>query len=35
MVFPTNLQNTLEQIVERANAAGGGIRVILLSTAEG
>jgi len=35
MVFPTNLQNALEKIVERANTAGGGIRVILLSTAEG
>lgn len=35
MVFPTNLQNSLEQIVERTNAAGGSIRIVLLSTAEG
>mmetsp|Transcript_27440 Transcript_27440/g.60397 ORF Transcript_27440/g.60397 Transcript_27440/m.60397 type:complete len:159 (+) Transcript_27440:213-689(+) len=34
-LLPTNLQHTLQLIVERANAAGGGIRVILLSTAEG
>mmetsp|Transcript_26965 Transcript_26965/g.74131 ORF Transcript_26965/g.74131 Transcript_26965/m.74131 type:complete len:159 (-) Transcript_26965:36-512(-) len=34
-LLPTNLQHTLQLIVERANAAGGSIRVILLSTAEG
>ncbi len=34
-LLPTNLQRTLQLIVERANAAGGGIRVVLLSTAEG
>lgn len=34
-LLPTNLQNTLHEIIERSNACGGGIRVILLSTAEG
>jgi len=34
-LLPANLQSTLYQIVQRANAAGGGILVILLSTAEG
>jgi len=34
-LLPTNLQHTLQLIVERANAVGGNIRVILLSTAEG
>jgi len=34
-LLPTNLQQTLQLIIERANAAGGGVRVILLSTAEG
>jgi hypothetical protein len=30
-----NLQNTLNQIIDRVNASNGGIRVIMLSTAEG
>lgn len=30
-----NLQSTLSQIIDRVNASNGGIRVILLSTAEG
>lgn len=34
-LLPANLQNTLHEIVERVNASGGGIRVILISTAEG
>ena len=34
-LLPANLQNTLNQIVERVNKANGGINVILLSTAEG
>ena len=34
-LLPANLQNTLHQIVDRVNNANGGIRVILLSTAEG
>ena len=34
-LLPVNLQSTLLEVVERANAAGGGILVILLSTAEG
>ena len=34
-LLPASLQNTLHQIVERVNACNGGIRAILLSTAEG
>lgn len=34
-LLPSNLQQTLQLIIERSNASGGGIRVILLSTAEG
>jgi hypothetical protein len=34
-LLPANLQNTLHQIVDRINASNGGIRAILLSTAEG
>ena len=34
-LLPANLQSTLRQIIERTNAANGGIRAILLSTAEG
>lgn len=34
-LLPRSLQNSLEQLVIRTNAASGGIRVILLSTAEG
>lgn len=34
-LLPANLQNTLQEIVERTNGAGGGIRLILISTAEG
>ena len=34
-LLPANLQSTLHQIVDRVNASNGGIRVILLSTAEG
>jgi hypothetical protein len=34
-LLPANLQNTLQEIVERVNMSGGGIRVILISTAEG
>lgn len=34
-LLPANLQNSLQEIVERVNAAGGAIRVILISTAEG
>ena len=34
-LLPANLQNTLHQIVDRVNTANGGIRAILLSTAEG
>jgi hypothetical protein len=34
-LLPANLQNTLHQIIDRANNSNGGIRVILLSTAEG
>ena len=30
-----NLQSTICQIIDRVNASNGGIRVILLSTAEG
>lgn len=34
-LLPANLQSTLHQIVQRSNSASGGIRAILLSTAEG
>ena len=34
-LLPASLQNTLHQIVDRVNACTGGLRVILLSTAEG
>ena len=34
-LLPANLQSTLHQVIERVNNCGGGIRVILLSTAEG
>ena len=34
-LLPVNLQNTLHEIIERTNACGGSIRVILISTAEG
>lgn len=34
-LLPASLQNNLSQIVKRTNACSGGIRVILLSTAEG
>lgn len=34
-LLPANLQNTLNQIVDRVNKANGGVNVILLSTAEG
>jgi hypothetical protein len=34
-LLPASLQNTLHQIVHRVNACNGGIRAILLSTAEG
>jgi hypothetical protein len=34
-LLPVNLQNSLNEIIERVNLCGGGIRVILLSTAEG
>jgi hypothetical protein len=34
-LLPANLQNTLHQIIDRVNKSNGGIRVILLSTAEG
>lgn len=34
-LLPASLQSTLQQIVERSNKCNGGIRVILLSTAEG
>lgn len=34
-LLPTNLQHSLQLIMERTNAAAGGVRVILLSTAEG
>jgi hypothetical protein len=34
-LLPVNLQNTLHQIVDRVNSCNGGIRAILLSTAEG
>ena len=34
-LLPASLQNTLHQIVDRVNASTGGLRVILLSTAEG
>lgn len=34
-LLPANLQGTLHQIVQQSNLSGGGIQVILLSTAEG
>jgi hypothetical protein len=34
-LLPANLQSTLHQVIERVNNCGGGIRVVLLSTAEG
>lgn len=34
-LLPANLQRTLHEIVQRTNKANGGIRAILLSTAEG
>ena len=34
-LLPANLQGTLHQIVQQSNSSGGGIQVILLSTAEG
>ena len=34
-LLPASLQSTLQQIVQRANKCNGGIRAILLSTAEG
>jgi len=34
-LLPASLQSTLQQIVERSNKCNGGIRAILLSTAEG
>ena len=34
-LLPASLQNTLHQVVDRVNACNGGIRAILLSTAEG
>ena len=34
-LLPSALQETLEQIVERTNKAGAGIRAVLLSTTEG
>jgi hypothetical protein len=34
-LLPANLKNSLNEIIDRVNISGGGIRVILLSTAEG
>ena len=34
-LLPANLQNSLHQVVDRVNLSNGGIRAILLSTAEG
>lgn len=34
-LLPINLQNTLYQIIENVNNCNGGIRVMMLSTAEG
>jgi hypothetical protein len=34
-LLPASLQNTLQEVVERTNQSGAGIRVILLSTTEG
>eukprot|EP00525_Craspedostauros_australis_P005452 CAMPEP_0198120408 /NCGR_PEP_ID=MMETSP1442-20131203/28954_1 /TAXON_ID= /ORGANISM="Craspedostauros australis, Strain CCMP3328" /LENGTH=168 /DNA_ID=CAMNT_0043779055 /DNA_START=108 /DNA_END=614 /DNA_ORIENTATION=- len=34
-LLPAPLQNTVRQTIDRVNKAGGGIRVILLTTAEG
>lgn len=34
-LLPANLQNSLHELIDTTNLSGGGIRVILLSTAEG
>jgi hypothetical protein len=34
-LLPANLKSSLNEIIDRANLSSGGIRVILLSTAEG
>ncbi|CAB9504129.1 expressed unknown protein [Seminavis robusta] len=34
-LLPSSLQSSLQQILQRVNKCNGGIRVILLSTAEG
>jgi predicted regulator of Ras-like GTPase activity (Roadblock/LC7/MglB family) len=34
-LLPTSLQNCLQEVIERSNLAGSGIRGILLSTTEG
>lgn len=34
-ILPASLQTALHELVDRVNAGGGGIRVILLSTSEG
>jgi hypothetical protein len=34
-ILPSSLQTALHELVDRSNAGGGGIRVILLSTSEG
>ena len=34
-LLPANLQNSLQEIIDRTNRCGGGIRLILISTAEG
>jgi hypothetical protein len=34
-VLPDSLQSSLQSLVDRVNACGGGIRVVLLSTSEG
>ena len=34
-LLPASLQSTMQQIVQRSNTCNAGIRVILLSTAEG
>jgi hypothetical protein len=34
-LLPESLQSSLESLVERVNACGGGIQVVLLSTSEG
>lgn len=35
LLLPTQLQNSLQEIVHRSNPSGAGIRAILLSTTEG